>query len=315
MSTTVEIVLPVFGLLLAGWLMARIRLLSPDGVRGLTTFVFYIAIPALLFRNLGLGQTPGFGDLAIVAAYFLPSLAIVAVAGLLLGRLLGLKPTERVVFGMGGAFSNNVQLGIPLVLAAYGEGALVLLMLIISVHSIVMIGVPTATMEIVRGKGDRAGTVLRTTLKALVRNPIIVALCAGLIWGIAGWPIPALVDRFAGMLGQAAVPCSLFAMGAALAGYRLAGAMRDAVLTAGVKLLLHPVLVWLMASVVLDLPPLQVAVATTAAALPIGVNVFILAQTYETYTARASSAIVLSTAASIISLGLLVTYFRFTLGA
>lgn len=305
----------MFGLLLAGWLMARIRLLSPDGVRGLTTFVFYVAIPALLFRNLGQGQTPGLGDLAIVAAYFLPSLAIVAVAGLLLGRLLGLKPTERVVFGMGGAFSNNVQLGIPLVLAAYGEGALVLLMLIISVHSIVMIGVPTATMEIVRGKGDRAGTVLRTTVKALVRNPIIVALFAGLIWGIAGWPIPALVDRFAGMLGQAAVPCSLFAMGAALAGYRLAGAMRDAVLTAGVKLVLHPVLVWLMATVVLDLPPLQVAVATTAAALPIGVNVFILAQTYETYTARASSAIVLSTAASIISLGLLVTYFRFTLGA
>ena len=313
MSTTLDIILPVFGLILAGWLLARIRLLSPEGVKGLTVFVFYVAIPALLFRSLGKGQAIAIGDLAIVVAYFGSCLAIFATVALLVGPALGLAADERVVLGMGSAFSNNVQLGIPLALAAFGESGLVLLMLIISFHSIVMIGLPTALMEAVRGKGDRAGTVLRSTLMALVRNPIIVALVVGLFWGLLQLPIPTLVDRFAGLLGQAAVPCSLFAMGASLAGYRLAGAMSHAAVMAGIKLVAHPLLVWLVASQLLGLPPLQVAVATMAASLPIGVNVYILASTYDAYAARATSAILLSTVASVATVGLLVGYFRATL--
>lgn len=303
----------MFGLILAGWLLARVRLLSSEGVKGLTVFVFYVAIPALLFRSLGQGQELGADDLAIVLAYFGSCLAIFVVAALLAGPAMGLGPSERVVLGMGGAFSNNVQLGIPVVLAAFGEPGLVLLLLIISFHSIVMIGLPTALMEVARGKGDRAATVVRATVLALVKNPIIVALVLGLGWGLLHLPIPGLVDRFTGLLGQAAVPCALFAMGASLAGYRLAGALGHAAVMAAVKLVAHPLLVWLVASQLLGLPPLQVAVATVAASLPIGVNVYILAQTYDAYAARATSAILLSTAASVLTVGLLVGYFRATL--
>ena len=314
MSTALEIILPVFGLILTGWLLARIRLLSADGVKGLTTFVFYVAIPALLFRNLSHGQAVDAGDLAILIAYFAGSLTVFAGAALLLGRTFRLRPAERVVLGMGSAFSNNVQLGIPIVLAGFGSEGLVLLMLIISVHSIVMIGLPTVLIEIAQGQGERAGTVLRTTLLALLRNPVIVGLAVGVAWGMLGLPVPLLLDRFTGLVGQAAVPCSLFAMGASLAGYRLAGALNEAAIMAALKLLLHPLLVWLVASQLLQLPPLQIAVATVAASLPIGINVFIIAQNYNAYPNRATSATLISTAASVLTVGLLVAHFRGVLG-
>lgn len=315
MSTIIDIIAPMFALIGIGWLLARLRVLGQEAAGGLSVFVFYVAIPALLFHKLAQGQSVGVADLTIVVAYFGPTLALFAASMLLLGPVLGLSRPERVVLGMGSGFSNNVQLGIPVVLAVYGERGLVLLMLIISIHSIVMIGLPTALMEVVRGKGEAAGSALANTARALTRNPVLVALVVGVVWGFFGWPIPALVDRITGILGQAMVPCSLVAMGASLAGYRLAGAMRDAAATAATKLLAHPALVWLLAGPILGLPPLQVAVATTAAALPIGVNVFILAQTYATYTARATSAILLSTAASVLTLGLLVIYFRATVAA
>ena len=109
--------------------------------------------------------------------------------------------------------------------------------------------------------------------------------------------------------GRGAVPCALFALGATMAGYRIAGDLKDSVAITALKLGLHPLLVWLLATEVFAVSPLHTAVATIVAALPVGVNVFILARAYDTYVRRSASAVLISTALSVLTTGLVLAQF------
>lgn len=308
MTTTLDIVLPVFALILAGYALARSRLIQPAGVAGLTTFVFYVAIPCMLFRSMARGLPPGGIEWGVVAAYYGASAATFAVGFLAGRRLLGLAPEEAVIVGMGGAFSNGVMIGLPLVDAAFGPAGLLPLMLVIAFHASLMMGGPTILMEIRRGRGAGTGAIARATVLALARNPVIFGMLAGVAWGALAWPIPALVDRVTGLLGQAAPAAALVALGASLAAHRLAAGLRETLSMAAIKLLLHPLLVWLLA-VAFGLSPTATAVATITAALPVGANVFVLAQRYDVLAGRASGAVLVSTALSVVSVALLVHLF------
>jgi malonate transporter and related proteins len=146
-----EIVLPVFGLVLAGWALAQTSALSREGVRGLSNFVFYIAIPALLFRTMGRGAVPAEIEWGIVLAYFGGCLLLFC-ATMPLGRLaFGLRADESAVLAMGATFSNTVLLGVPLVLATFGEQGLLPIMLIVAFHSTLLISLTTVVVEASRG--------------------------------------------------------------------------------------------------------------------------------------------------------------------
>ena len=136
-----------------------------------------------------------------------------------------------------------------------------------------------------------------------------VALAAGLVWSLAGPPLPDLLDRFLDLLGRGAVPCALFALGATMTGYRIAGDLKDSAAIVALKLGLHPLIVWLVATQIFALSPLHTAVATIVASLPVGVNVFILARAYDTYVRRSASAVLISTALSVVTTGLVLAQF------
>ena len=309
MDTTVDVVLPVFALVAVGYAVGRTRLLGDGGVQGISNFVFYVAIPTLLFRTMSRIELPEIGSLGIVFAYFGGCLLVFPVAALA-GRLLfGIGRDERAVMGMGAVFSNTVLLGIPLIFTAFGEDGVIAIMLIVAFHSITLISLPTILLEVARGERGRSGRVIGSTLSALARNPVIVAMLAGLAYGGLGFTLPAPVDRFAGLMSGAAAPCALFALGASLAGYRIAGSLRETFTLIGFKLLVHPVAVWLLGRYVFDLAPLWLAVATITAALPVGANVFVLARRYDVYVQRATSATLISTALSVVSLAVLIACF------
>ncbi|MEQ9123435.1 MAG: AEC family transporter, partial [Alphaproteobacteria bacterium] len=105
----------------------------------------------------------------------------------------------------------------------------------------------------------------------------------------------------------AAAPTALFALGATLAGFRIAGDLAEAATVGGLKLVLNPLIAWALAGPVLGLAPMTVAAVTMLAALPCAVNPFLLASRYEAYTRRASAAIVLSTAASVVTVAIATT--------
>ncbi|MFN4089827.1 MAG: AEC family transporter [Alphaproteobacteria bacterium] len=307
MGAVVEIVVPVFALVLCGWGFARWGLLPAGGARALGVFVFNLAIPALLFRAMAQGL-PDLGDAwGLIAAYFGGCAAVFLAAELLGRRPFAISAAERAVMGMSGGFSNVVVIGLPLIALAYGPAGLVPAVLIIAFHSPVLITATTLLVEAAQGRGEGSLRVAAATLGSLLHNPIVVGLLAGAAWGAAGLAMPAPMGRFLDLLAAAAPPAALFALGASLVDFRIRGALRESAATVAIKLALHPLLVWLLAVFVFRLPPLWTDIAVLCAALPTGANVFLLAQRHGVYLQRSATVVLVSTALSIASLSLILT--------
>ena len=305
-----DVVLPLFGLMGAGYALGRSPIWSDAGTEYLTRFVFYVALPALLFRLLGGGHTPIRIDPSVIAAYFGGCLIVFAGALAFSGRVLRRTLEERALFGMGSVFANSVQLGIPLVVLAFGEAGVVPLSMIIAFNAVILITLASSVVEIARsGAGARLGPRLWKPVAGLARNPIIIAIVAGLLYGTTGIGLHSTIDRFAKILGDTGAGAALVTLGAGLAAYRLEKALVESLAIAAFKLLAHPLAVWVLARHVFALDPTAVAVATVTAALPVGANVFILARHYGVYAAPVSASILVSTILSAPVVALLLTLF------
>jgi len=311
MQHTIEILLPIFGFLVCGYSAGRFGLISDEGIKGIMTFILYFAIPALLFRIVVSNELPGLDDLSVLLAYF-GGCVVVFTASVLFGRAVFKLPLDQLgILGMGGMYSNSVLLGLPLVFTAFGDDGMIPVLLIISFYTVFIFPVVIVFIEIGRGRRQAsrrgAGAVLMSALRGTIENPVIIALAISFAWAVAGLGLPGPVDRFADLMGKAVAPAALFALGASLAGYRIAGAIAESLTMVVFKLFVHPAAVWLLGRYVFDLEPVALAVATLMAAVPIGANVFNMAHHYEVYLARATSAVVISSALSMLTLAVLLT--------
>ncbi len=305
---TFNIVLPVFGLVFCGYLVGRTKILTPEGIHGLTNFVFYVAIPVLMFRTVARNELPGLNDLAIIGAYYCGSLLLyfAAVVG---GQLVFRLPLDQLaIFGMGSIYGNTVMLGLPLAYALYGEAGVLPMLIIISFHNPAFITLVALVIEIGRGHNKSKLAIIYASLKTLAANPVVIGICLALPLMIFEWELPKPVDRFAELLSAAAAPCALFALGASLVEYKIAGKLNQSLTIVVLKLVVHPLLVWLFATYVFELTPMWVAVATMTAALPTGANVFIYASGYGIYVARATSATLISTGLSVVTVAVLLNW-------
>ena len=311
MQSILETVLPIFGLVLCGYVVGRRRWMSEEAIKGLNTFVFCFAIPALLFRALagGLGSV----EFVIVGAYFSAVLATFLLALAVARLLFRTGPAERALFGMGSIFSNTVLLGIPLIFTALGEEAGRQLMLIVAFHAVIIFPVITVLIELALGAGHGWRALAVSTTRSLAFNPIILALLAGFAYGHSGLALPVAGERFLGLLGGAAAPCALFALGASLTSFKISGDLRETLAIVAIKLLVHPAIMAFFALYLFALPPLPAAVAILTAACPVGANVFIMARQYDLYLGRSASAVLISTAFSVVTLSLLLAILKPTL--
>jgi malonate transporter len=299
-----EIVLPVFALVAIGYGVALTPVIKAEGMRGIAEFVYWVAIPALLFRTMAAAAPPAHSDLATLAAYFLSCFLVYGACLLLLRSLFDLRLAEGAVLGMGATFGNSVMLGIPLVQRSLGAEGLATLLLIISVHAALLFTLATLTLELGRGRTDGAklGSALQAAGLAAVKNPMILAIFAGLAFSVAGLTLPPAIDRAAELLSAAGVPCALFALGASLIGIRPGKDLMVPLLVTGIKLLVLPTIVFAVGRWVFDLTPMALAVSVICAALPAGNNAFIFAQRHQVGVERSATVVLVSTALSVVSL-------------
>jgi malonate transporter len=299
LATLLNTIAPVFGIMLLGFLAVRVRMLDEAGVKGLVLFVFNFAIPLLLFRSLATTRLPDDIQWSFIFSFYGGSFTCFGI-GVALGRwAFGRTLDHQAIFGMSAGFSNTVLLGIPIILTAYGPDATLPIFLLIAFHGPTLMPLTTALIQISRGGEVSAGEQARSVALELVRNPIIMGLLAGLVANLSGLVLPGGVDRTVELLGSSAVPCALFAMGASLAGYPLFGDVAPAILLAAVKLLLHPILVWILAVPVFGLEGIWVPVAVTMAAMPSGVNAYLFGARYDAAPGVAARTILLSTLISL----------------
>ena len=305
MSLILDISLPVFGLVILGFGAAKTKWFDEGAIRGLSLFVFNFAIPVMLFRTLAQVALPEMIEWGFLLSYYLGALAVfglgMASAGLLFGRSLEAQGAAGLTAG----YSNTVLLGIPLILTAFGDAAALPVFLLVAFHSLLLLPTATAVIEAGRGRGEGLRRLPVVTAVGMAKNPIMVGLALGLAFNLLGLSIPGPADAIAETLGRAALPCATFAMGASLAQYRIAGSLGESAMLIGLKIIVHPLLVWLLATRVFDVPPLWTTVAVVMAALPTGVNAYLFAERYGTGIAQAATAVLVSTGIAIGTLSLL----------
>src|SRR5882757_9365712 len=145
MSTILDIIVPVFGMVAIGWLIGRSKLLSPEGLRGVVNVTFYALFPALLFRSMAKVRIETLEpDILLV---FFGGVLLLYGAMLLIGRAMGMGLSDRTVLALSATFSNGVGIGIPFVTFAFGERGLLPLLMIISVNSLVLLTLSSLLLE------------------------------------------------------------------------------------------------------------------------------------------------------------------------
>jgi len=289
--------LPFFAVIGLGYVSGRAGFFTTEATAYLTRFVFYFALSAMLFGFAANLDVAAIFSWPFLFAYLLGTTVIwLLVAAVALWR--GTRPEEAVFEAHTGVIGNVGFLGIPMLALLLGPQAVGPVLLVLAVDLIVFSSVLTMLIT-----GLRAGRVNARTFgilgTGLAKNPMIVSVVLGILWGSTGLSLPVPVNEFLTLLGAAATPCALFAIGASLAGLSAERVEVAAWLSVS-KLVLHPVAVaaacWLF-----GVSGYAAGVMIAAAALPVAGNVFILAQHYGVAPQRVSTAILLSTAASVLT--------------
>ncbi len=293
--------LPFFALIGLGYWAGRTRFFTQEATAYLTKFVFYFALSAMLFRfsaNLSIADV---WDSRLVAAYLWGTAFVYGIATLV-SYARGLSIEVTAMEAQCAVIGNTGFLGVPMLTLLLGPEAIGPVMLALAVDLIVF-----SSLIVILITGSRDGRmsigILRTVGLGLLKNPMIVAISSGLIWSALQIPVPAPMNEFLALLGAAATPGALFAIGASLAS-KSAERVSVAGWLSFCKLVLHPLFVAFAAFVLFKVDPYQATVIISAAALPVAGNVYILAQHYNVAPARVSAAILVSTALSIVTVSL-----------
>lgn len=307
MQPILNTALPFFALIFCGYGAGRLRLLSGASIAGVNAFVFYFALPTFLFSLMATAPLAEVLNGAFAAAYLSAGLAVFAVAALLGKLLFEIRFSESALQGAAAVLGNTGYMGLPLVAAVFGDRAAIPLVVGLTLEVTVLIPLTIALIETEKGTGGGPLQLAGKVTGALVRNPLIIAIFAGALVSATGLGLPTPVANFTDLLGGAAGPAALFALGATLVGRPIAGGVGEVSCMTAFKLFVHPTAMWFTTTRLFDVEPLWASVAVLGASLPIAANVFILARQYDTYVDRVSSAILVSTTVSVITVSALLT--------
>jgi malonate transporter and related proteins len=305
MNVLINIVLPVFALIGAGWLARRRQWLGSTAAAELNRFVVYIAMPALLFRIMATANWHDLAQPGFTAAFGL-GCGLIFVFALTRGRLLGLGLADSSLDGLNASYANVGFIGFPLCLAAFGPASLTSVTITAVVTVCVLFGVSVALMELSQST-ESGWRIFRKVLVSLARNPMILAPAAGVMYRASSPSLPSGPDHFLKYLADAASPCALVSLGAFIAERRNSVSWSKLSSLLALKLLGQPSVTWLLAHVVFRLPPLSTGVAVVIAALPTGTGPYMLANMYGRDAQTIAGSILMSTLLSIISISILIT--------
>jgi malonate transporter and related proteins len=301
--------LPVVILIAIGFIAGRAGFMPANSTKDLSKLVFTIFLPPMLFRTMVNVHPENLQGKPLVA-YLLGMALMYAVMFFAAGR-----NRRAAVLGLAASYSNTVMIGIALIQFAYGEQGVAVLLALITVHSLIMLSLATVVLELVTLK-EKSGEqghplqILATSMWNTLKQPMIFPIIAGLIYAQTGWGIPAVIDKPLQLLGNAFSPLAVILVGITLASTRVGEHLRMALALSMLKNVAHPLVVAAI-GLALGLSGLPLAVMIVTAALPIGANVFLFAQRYETALPEVTAAVAVSSTVALVSVALSLSLARF----
>lgn len=309
MQAIATITVPFFAIIFFGYLAARLRWVPLEAVPAFNGFLLYFAVPALLFRlvaEMTVADVAQVGYLLAYSAAGIIALLVIAVGAV---SIFKARLRDAAFYGLAGSVTNVGYLGIPLVVALLGERAAgpAIMSTVVDQTVTAAVALALAQFDISGGRGWIRGTS-EAVLRALT-NPFLISIAAGAAVSLLGWKLPTPAVEIVRLLGNSAGPCALFAIGVSLV--RINEPLSSAIIALPVlgKLLLHPLMAWLILSA-FHIDPFAKTVAVLTAALPTAGWAFIFAQRYEADAPRVSAVILCTTALSFATVSALVWWLQ-----
>ncbi|MBO9513705.1 MAG: AEC family transporter [Variovorax sp.] len=303
-ASVLSSLLPVVLLIAVGFFAGRRGWVGGGAVRDLSNLIFLLLAPALLFRSMSTVHVEQL-SLRPVAAYFIA-------AGLIFAGTLAWRGFSRTatVLALANTYSNTVMIGIALIGLAYGPEGMVVLLTLVSLHSLVLLTSATVVLElaVAHEQAATSGSARRPLLRIVGRalrhaiiHPVPLPIIAGLLFAQSGLRMPEPIDQTIALLGGAFSPVALVMVGVTLALTPVGMHWRGALVQALIKNLVHPLLVAVI-GLALGLRGLPLTVMVVASALPIGANVFLFSQRYRTAEDLVTASVVVSTGLALVTL-------------
>ena len=300
MGHIIGLALPFFGLIFLGFAAAKFRRLPAEGLAWMNFFIIYVALPALFFNLLAKTPISELASWSFVFASLLGTYCAFALAfstGVLASD--GDIP-ESTIQGLAGAYGNIGYMGPGLAIAALGPEAAVPVAIIFCFDNTLHFAMAPLMMAF-GGQGEKksASETAIEVLKRIFTHPFIIATIVGVLAAVVQFEPPDALQKLLDFLSNAAAPCALFAMGVTVALAPRGSMPKVLAPLVAIKLIIHPILVYVLLSWVGDFKPIWVYAAVLLASLPTATNVFVIAQQYNVWVARASSMVLVSTIVSV----------------
>ena len=311
MAEVLNISIPFFALIFLGFGARAIGFIDESGARTMSKFAFFVALPPFMFLKVSASEPAAILNWGFVWRFESSTIVMFLLAAAIGRWLFRLERRECGIFGLNVAYPNYGYMGIPLAILAFGDAAALPMALILFADTIVLLTLTSFFVANNDGTIHNAGLKI---MRTMITNPLVLAVVAGLLFSATGLPMPSIPAQFGTLLAGAAAPVALFALGATLYGQPLRAAAGEISIIAGLKLIMHPLLISLLFVGIPGQDPLWVKVAILSACLPVAANVFMLANYYGAYIGRSASAILASTVLASATVPLFLYWLFYGLG-
>lgn len=285
---------PLFGTVLLGYAVARLPFWLLRFTQIASKIVFAVLLPALLFHKLSDVASLPPVDTRLLFAFFGGCFIVFAIGRLVAFAVFRLDGVAQSVFALGGIFSNNVLLGLPLARATLGPAAVPPAALVIVFNSLTLWTLVSVSIEWAKHGASSVQAFARTAVGVLT-NPIVASILAGTAFSYSGLHMPDAVRSVLAMLAAIAGPAALLVLGMGLASHGMPTSLGESIAITGIKLIVQPLVVWLLARA-LGLPAVESKVVVVLASMSVGANVYLMATQFERLEAAVAASLVLSTA-------------------
>lgn len=291
------ITLPIFAYIFIGWLSAKFHYVSDKVCDGLSEYVFSLAVPVLIIMTLAETKAKEPVMFGYWISYFGACGIVWAITMFCTRQFLKRAHKESVICGYSASQANTIFMGIPLILNVYGEAGSVPLFMLLAVHLPIMLGAATFLIELAGNESFLKR--LKKVVVTIGKNPIFIALIIGSFLHHFEITPQGIIKIVLQSIADTASTCALISLGMALSRYKIRQDLKCTSIIVMGKLIIHPLIVWILAFYVFNLPTVYAGVAILFATLPVGVNSYLLATYYRTSEASVSSSVLISTVLSL----------------
>jgi malonate transporter len=312
MQAIVDVAFPVFAIMACGWIAGRIGLLGDLASEALNRFVYFVALPPLMFGATAKVPLAEILHWPYLAAYGGGALVTFLFAFVVARKVFPDRFACLSLHGLSAIYSNTGYMGIPLLLSAFGQAGAPPAIVASIINASIVLGIATVLIELDLGhdSGKRPSQIARDVILATIKNPLVIAPLAGVAVSLLGLQMPKALDTFCTLIGASASPCALFAIGLFLVGKPIAGDLKEVGWLCVLKLVLQPLLTYWIAFKLLSMDPVWAKSAVIMAALPIGTTLSVLGQKYGIYVRRATAAVLISTVLSVLTVSALLVFLE-----